>query len=90
MMQQDSEHLKNNNDYNADQIEVLEGIEAVRRRPGMYIGSTSSRGLHQLVFELIDNSVDEALAGYCDLVKIILNGDKIIRYLLHKRRELFI
>lgn len=74
-MQQDSEHLKNNNDYNADQIEVLEGIEAVRRRPGMYIGSTSSRGLHQLVFELIDNSVDEALAGYCDLVKIILNGD---------------
>jgi DNA gyrase subunit B len=75
MMQQDSEHLKNNNDYNADQIEVLEGIEAVRRRPGMYIGSTSSRGLHQLVFELIDNSVDEALAGYCDLVKIILNGD---------------
>lgn len=74
-MQQDSDHFKNNKDYNANQIEVLEGIEAVRRRPGMYIGSTSSRGLHQLVFELIDNSVDEALAGYCDLVKIILNSD---------------
>lgn len=74
-MQQDNEHVKNNNNYNASEIEVLEGIEAVRRRPGMYIGSTSSKGLHQLVFELIDNSVDESLAGYCDLVKIILNHD---------------
>ena len=75
-MQQEKDHVKNNNNnYTASEIEVLEGIEAVRRRPGMYIGSTSSRGLHQLVFELIDNSVDESLAGYCDLVKIILNHD---------------
>ncbi|HHY29645.1 MAG TPA: DNA topoisomerase (ATP-hydrolyzing) subunit B, partial [Syntrophaceticus sp.] len=65
----------NNNNYNASQIEVLEGMEAVRRRPGMYIGTTGQRGLHQLVFELIDNSVDEALAGYCDLIKVILNRD---------------
>ncbi|MGI5866859.1 MAG: DNA topoisomerase (ATP-hydrolyzing) subunit B [Syntrophaceticus schinkii] len=77
-MHQDSNHLKNNNNnnnYNASQIEVLEGMEAVRRRPGMYIGTTGQRGLHQLVFELIDNSVDEALAGYCDLIKVILNKD---------------
>jgi DNA gyrase subunit B len=77
-MHQDSNHLKNNNNnnnYNASQIEVLEGMEAVRRRPGMYIGTTGQRGLHQLVFELIDNSVDEALAGYCDLIKVILNRD---------------
>ncbi|HHV35372.1 MAG TPA: DNA topoisomerase (ATP-hydrolyzing) subunit B [Syntrophomonadaceae bacterium] len=79
-MQQKSDQLKNNNNnnnknYDASQIEVLEGMEAVRRRPGMYIGDTGQRGLHQLVFELIDNSVDEALAGYCDLIKIILNRD---------------
>jgi DNA gyrase subunit B len=75
-MHQDSNHLKNNNNnYNASQIEVLEGMEAVRRRPGMYIGTTGQRGLHQLVFELIDNSVDEALAGYCDQIKVILNKD---------------
>lgn len=74
-MHQESNHLKNNDNYDASQIEVLEGMEAVRRRPGMYIGNTGQRGLHQLIFELIDNSVDEALAGYCDLVKIILNND---------------
>lgn len=74
-MHQDNDHLKNNNNYDASQIEVLEGMEAVRRRPGMYIGDTGQRGLHQLIFELIDNSVDEALAGFCDLIKIILNSD---------------
>lgn len=62
-------------DYDAAQIEVLEGMEAVRRRPGMYIGNTGARGLHQLVFELIDNSVDEHLAGYCDLIEITLHRD---------------
>jgi len=74
-MQQKNDHTKNGNNYDASQIEVLEGMEAVRRRPGMYIGNTGQRGLHQLIFELIDNSVDEALAGFCDLIRISLNSD---------------
>ncbi|MFY9140668.1 MAG: DNA topoisomerase (ATP-hydrolyzing) subunit B [Thermacetogeniaceae bacterium] len=74
-MQQENNYMKNNSSYDATQIEVLEGIEAVRRRPGMYIGNTSSRGLHQLVFELIDNSVDEAMAGFCDLISVTLHKD---------------
>lgn len=74
-MQQENNYMKNNGNYDATQIEVLEGMEAVRRRPGMYVGNTSSRGLHQLVFELIDNSVDEALAGFCDVIKVILHSD---------------
>lgn len=62
-------------EYGADQIQILEGLEAVRKRPGMYIGSTSSRGLHHLVYEIVDNAVDEALAGYCDKIQIIINKD---------------
>ena len=62
-------------EYGADQIQILEGLEAVRKRPGMYIGSTSIRGLHHLVYEIVDNSVDEALAGVCDTISITLNKD---------------
>ena len=66
------------NEYGADQIQILEGLEAVRKRPGMYIGSTSSRGLHHLVYEIVDNSVDEALAGFCDTIKVFINEDNSI------------
>ena len=65
-------------EYGADQIQILEGLEAVRKRPGMYIGSTSIRGLHHLVYEIVDNSVDEALAGYCNTIKVIMNSDNSI------------
>ncbi|MEL0317159.1 MAG: ATP-binding protein, partial [Aquiluna sp.] len=71
-----SEEKKN---YDAGAIQVLEGLEAVRKRPGMYIGSTGPRGLHHLVYEIVDNSVDEALAGYCDNIQVVITKDAQIK-----------
>src|SRR5574344_857569 len=70
---------KYNHEYGAEQIQVLEGLEAVRKRPGMYIGSVSIRGLHHLVYEIVDNCVDEALAGYCTKINITLEPGNIVR-----------
>ena len=78
-MSEDKDMIQENyevdGEYGADQIQILEGLEAVRKRPGMYIGSTSARGLHHLVYEIVDNSVDEALAGYCSTIDVTLNPD---------------
>ena len=72
------EQISAGQEYGADQIQILEGLEAVRKRPGMYVGSTSSKGLHHLVYEIVDNAVDEALAGFCNTVEVYINEDNSI------------